>query len=385
MLKQSVSGKKFKAITYSTPKNIAINEFSCELRKGITCPQLLPSRKILIPSEKNILSNFVMIEVEGCGICGTDIHMYRGKRFLDEKPSSSNLIIPGHEIFGKVVSAQGKFDYLLNKEIVINPIIDCYEKKKCYYCRINKNYMHTPFREMGICGRVPGGFAEYAVGLAKNCFLVKNLSYKHRALIEPLATIIYALKYVMNLSQSPKRYLVIGSGPAGLLMLQYLKKLSAKNSVVLMDKNQHKLAISKKLGADKILCADGLRRNEIISDLLKMSGKEGFECILEATGNDEVIGLIPFVSSKLANVLLYGLGHKKVSIENFDMIIEKEIKIYSSLGASNNESFKEALNLISEFNVAKIITHEYRSLESVEKAVEKDCFNKEYIKGVLLI
>lgn len=386
MQKQSILEKKFKAITYGSPKSVNAEEFDYELKEGITYPKIQTSlQKVYLPKDNDLLNNFVLLKVEGCGICGTDIHMYHGKRFHNDKADERNLLIPGHEIFGNVIFAGKDYEHLEGEAVVVDPIIDCYGEDKCHFCRINKNYMHTPFCEMGICGGVPGGFAEYTVGLAKNCFMVNNLTSRHKALIEPLASIIYALKYNLSMNSIPARFLILGSGTAGLLALQYIKTINRANFVFLIDKNNYKLHISKTFGADGIMCTNDVTKDELIADLLDVSDNEGFNFILELSGSGGLLSLVPNVVSKLGKVLLYGLGHKNVCFKNIDMIIEKEANIYTSLGTSNKESFKEAIKKIEKFKVDEIITHEYEGLKTFENAVKEDFFKDEYVKGVLLI
>ncbi len=376
--------KPFKAVCLTTPGTFAIKEYVYEFHPGVDVPLIFPDGVIVLPAKEADWENFVVLKVQGCGICSTDTHMYQGKRFLYEKAGDDNVIIPGHELFGQVIWGHDKYSHLMGKDVVVDPVIDCFKEPRCGYCQEQKNYMHVPFLEMGICGRVPGGFAQFAVALAKNCYtLDKPLTIKEKALVEPLATVLYALRDILKLDPQPRTHLIIGSGNIGLLALQCIKLLNPKNFVALIDQNDVKLNLAKKLGADAVI-GDELSHIDAIRAALSDMGKpDGFNVVMEMSGSDAAINLIPHVSAKCAQVLLYGLGHKQVTIDQFDLFIEKELKIVSSLGASNQYRFQEAIDLIPVFESERIISHAY-NFDTIGEIFSKAPLDKNHIKGVFL-
>ena len=92
--------------------------------------------------------NEKIIKVEAAGICGSDMHAYKG---LDSIRKSPPLIL-GHEIVGINLSS--------NKHVVINPIITC---KKCKQCITKNENLCTNLSMIGLSKPVKrhGGFADY--------------------------------------------------------------------------------------------------------------------------------------------------------------------------------------------------------------------------------
>ena len=376
--------KPFKAVCLTTPHTFAIKEFSYSFDDNVSIPQMSSNGIIALPGKTEDFQHFVLLKVEGCGICSTDLHMYGGKRFLYEQANFGNPVIPGHEIFGKVVWADGSHAHLMDQDVVVDPIIDCFKEPQCRYCQQRKNYMHVPFQEMGICGRVPGGMAQYTIGLAKNCYPVnRSLTAKQKALIEPLATVLYALRDILKLDANPRSYAIMGSGNVGLLALQCIKLLNRRNFVALIDKNPIKLNLARQLGADEIIDAE-LNKIDAVRDCLPKIGKpNGFDVVLEMSGADSAINLIPHIATKCAQILLYGLGHRHVEIDQFDLFIEKELGMVSSLGASNQKRFQEAVDLVPSLESDRIISHEYR-FDTLGQLFQRKILDKTHIKGVLL-
>ena len=73
----------------------------------------------------------VIIKVNSCGICGSDIHVYHGKH-----PFTSYPVTLGHEVSGEVVKL-GKDVTVFHEgqKVTIEPQVYCGE---CYPCRHGK-------------------------------------------------------------------------------------------------------------------------------------------------------------------------------------------------------------------------------------------------------
>src|ERR1044071_6995282 len=104
----------------------------------------------------------VVVEVAGCGICGTDLHILEGE-FAPTLP-----VVPGHEFAGEVVAvgADVPADKVrVGDQVAVDPSLHCGE---CYYCRRGRGNLCENWAAIGVTAA--GGAAEYAVAPAKNCF-----------------------------------------------------------------------------------------------------------------------------------------------------------------------------------------------------------------------
>ena len=98
----------------------------------------------------------VLIRVERCGICGTDVHIFRGE-YLGDYP-----ITPGHELAGEVAAVgNGVASFAPGDRVAIEPNIAC---DSCPACLSNRQNFCENWKAVGVT--LPGGMAEYVVAPA---------------------------------------------------------------------------------------------------------------------------------------------------------------------------------------------------------------------------
>lgn len=137
----------------------------------------------------------VMVEVELAGICGSDMHAYKGS----PGPRVPPLIL-GHEVVGAVEGSR----------VVVYPLIGCGE---CPECRLGHENRCSNWQLIGI--HRPGVFAERVCVPARCVVPIDDALVSERAVLaEPLACCVGALQIGPD---EPRRVLVLGCGPIGLL------------------------------------------------------------------------------------------------------------------------------------------------------------------------
>jgi len=133
-----------------------------------------------------------LIRVKACGICGSDLHLFRkpspqklAKNLFRALKGSSKIIL-GHEITGDTV--QG-FTSRGNNRVVVYPRILC---GQCENCR--KGMENLCINSHNIGKELPGGFAEYVIVPSRNVVeLPPHLTYEEGTLIEPLGVAYHAI------------------------------------------------------------------------------------------------------------------------------------------------------------------------------------------------
>jgi alcohol dehydrogenase, propanol-preferring len=104
----------------------------------------------------------VLIRVEACGVCRTDLHLVDG-----ELPHPLLPMIPGHEIVGRVVSAGSEVSGLASRRRVGVPWLG-WTCGTCRFCTSGRENLCNGARFTGY--QIPGGYAEYTVADARYCF-----------------------------------------------------------------------------------------------------------------------------------------------------------------------------------------------------------------------
>ena len=127
----------------------------------------------------------VLIKVKAASICGSDLHVYKGKH-----PSAPLPVAVGHEVSGEVVRIGGNVSGVaLSDRVAVEPVIAC---GKCHFCLRGKYHLCTKISFQYRQGQ--GGFAPYFVVNERWLHkLPEDISYEEGALIEPLAVAIHAV------------------------------------------------------------------------------------------------------------------------------------------------------------------------------------------------
>ena len=159
------------------------------------------------------LQKGALVQVLGCGLCGSDIVKFVHK-------ISPNGTVLGHEIVAKIVEINSETDFKIGDVIVTSHHIPC---GKCIYCRHGNVSMCEHFKSTNI---KPGGFSEFVYLSEEHLQNVahlkpENLTEIEASFYEPLGCCIRAVKRADLLENSTA--LVIGLGSIGFLMAQALK------------------------------------------------------------------------------------------------------------------------------------------------------------------
>lgn len=177
----------------------------------------------------------VVIRVEACGICGSDLHL------ADTYPLPGVTL--GHEFCGEVVAVGGDVvEVAEGDRVAALPLATC---GRCGPCLTGRPRKCDRAAMIGI--ERPGGYAELAVIPGRSAFrLPSSFDARHGALVEPLAV---GLHTVDRAGLSPgDDVLVIGGGPVGLAVAVWLRQLGA-GEVVVSDPVEARRNLATSLGA----------------------------------------------------------------------------------------------------------------------------------------
>lgn len=177
----------------------------------------------------------VVIRVQRCGICGTDLHLTSGHPF-DFVPGT----IPGHEYSGEIVAVGPNVTTFKTGDIITAlPSTGCGHCEACY--RGNLALCHNS-------PGVMGGYAEY-LKIPSNVAikLPSTLSLADGALIEPLAIGLYGVR--LSAIQPGDRVLILGAGAIALCVIYWARQLGA-GKIVAMSRSERRRAMVLAMGAD---------------------------------------------------------------------------------------------------------------------------------------
>lgn len=239
----------------------------------------------------------IILRITATAICGSDLHLYRGKI-----PKVEHGDIFGHEFMGEVVETGREVKNLVKGDRVVIPfVIACGD---CFFCRmqqyaacettndghgaaLNKKQIPPPAALFGyshLYGGVPGGQAEYVRVPKGNVgpFKVPPLLSDDKALFlsDILPTAWQAVKNAQVTKGSSVA--VFGAGPVGLLTIACARYLGAEQ-IFIVDHHDYRLRFAEmRYGA---IAINFDRDDDAAEKIIEQTkGQRGVDAVIDAVG-----------------------------------------------------------------------------------------------------
>ena len=183
----------------------------------------------------------VLVRVRQIGICGTDIHAFAGRQ-----PFFSYPRILGHELGVEVVESRAPGSDLRPGDLCsVEPYLNC---GRCVACRRGKPNCCRELKVMGV--HVDGGMRPFVAVPAAKLHSSDRLDLEQLALVETLSIGAHAVERA-EIGRDDT-VLVVGAGPIGLSVIQFVQETGAR--LVVMDTSEPRLAFCRdRLGVERTL------------------------------------------------------------------------------------------------------------------------------------
>lgn len=319
-----------------------------------------------------IQSGEVLVKVEYCGICGSDVHGYL-----------NGIVIPvgtvmGHEFSG-VVAEVGEDVYVVHPgdRVVVKPGASCLS---CYWCRRGQYSLCPKRREtiIGVSPRNDGAYAEYVKVRDPGQRLFKlpmGLAAKEAALTEPLSIGLHGVR--LSRLKSGDCALIVGAGMIGLSVLQFLK-IEGISRIIVLEISEKKSRVARALGADVVLnpITEGEHLKERIIDL---TGGIGVDVIFDCAGVASAFQTSMDCVKSGGQVMVIGLHEQKVPVD-FLNLLHREIELKGVFGSYNE--FKEVIDLLAsgKINTDLLISDVISLADIVEKGFQQLLGSRDLVK-----
>jgi D-arabinitol dehydrogenase (NADP+) len=306
--------------------------------------------------EPKVQQDEVLIRVDACGLCGTDLHIHEGE-FGPHFP-----LIPGHEFTGEIVQLGSSVTGLrTGHRAVGNSNQAC---GRCFYCMRGDFLLCEKLASYGVT--MNGGFADYLKIKADRIFPIEKLSPREAVMVEPTACALHGMEILqMNPGSS---VLLFGAGPTGQVLAQLVKLNGAARLVVAAPPGQ-KLDLVARLAADDVVAMDR-KDPEVHRRRLRELSANGFDYVVEATGVPTLCEESLRFVRRGGTILVYGVYPEKAfaQFNPFD-IFRRELTIKGSF--AQIDCFDRALAYLEggKIRVNEIVTHEI-PLPNFGKALE---------------
>lgn len=300
----------------------------------------------------------LLVEVNACGVCATDMHMYGGSLTVDYP------ITPGHESAGEVVAVGDDVeDYETGDRVAINPSIPCHE---CRACKSGRENLCQELTSLGGAAKhiIEGAFAEYVAVPAGNVEDIGDLDYRTAAFAEPLGCCVNGVDQI-DLT-SGETVVVIGAGSIGLLLTQLLR-VSGAGTVVVSEPIEGRREMALDVGADHVIDPTD---SDVTTEIPDLVGT--VDVAIEAVGLPDTIEQSHELTGPGGRTLVFGVPPENATIEisPFDVFYEeREIVGTYSL---TPDSFARAVTFLrnDRIDTDTLITDEF-PLDGLEEALKQ--------------
>lgn len=315
----------------------------------------------------------VLIEVKAAGICGSDMHYYRGEAPV-QLPQGTIL---GHELSGKVLEVgEGVTNIKSGDRVGIEPLLGC---GTCSYCQNGEYHLCKQLSHIGYAYK--GGFAQYVkVPHNKVYKLTDEIGYEEATLLDGYAVGVHALHLVpIKLGDF---IVVLGAGTIGICMAQIAQAAGASR-VVLVGRSEAILDIAKEAGIKEVFntSEDG----DLNTWIQEQTNGLGADIVYETIGGNaptlnQAVDIVRAGGS--IGILGMHFNDKPINLLSAHMKEVKWFYCFSYARWEERTEFEIALNLLKEkkINARPLITHRY-SLEQISEAFEM-CMDKTKAKAI---
>jgi 2-desacetyl-2-hydroxyethyl bacteriochlorophyllide A dehydrogenase len=319
----------------------------------------------------------VLVASGYAGICGTDLHIYRG----EFKERVKYPAIQGHE-FGGIIVERGRDvrDFRIGERVVVDPIISCHACPACLTGHINA------CRSLKLLGvDLDGGFGQIVAAPASHILpLPESIPMEFSPMVELYGIAHHILQ--RGQIQPGESVAILGAGKVGLSVLDVLCHKAGPAMTVATDLHDFRLELARKLGADHTV---NVTRENPVEKVMELTQGRGVDCVIEAIGHFHEtpgqaapLGQAVRMIRSAGRIVTVGLG-EQMSPVHFKTLVLKEAQVIASRVTLGE--FPRAIRLMAKglLHPELLVTHKMPMREVAPAFAKVDREEPETIKVVL--
>jgi L-iditol 2-dehydrogenase len=266
----------------------------------------------------------VLIRVEACGVCGSDVHGYDGSTGRRIPP-----LVMGHEAAGVVADVgAGVTRFQLGQRVTFDSTVSC---GQCFFCKRGDVNLCDARQVLGVsCGdyRRAGAFAEFVTVPDRILYtLPDDLSFQKAAMIEAISVAVHAVAITpVALNDTA---VVVGVGMIGLLTLQ-AAKLAGCRRIIAVDVDEGRLQTARGLGATETVLA---KNNDVPAVVRELTGGRGADVAFECVGATATVQSAIESTRKGGMVTLVGNISPRIDLP-LQSVVTRQIRLQGSCASA---------------------------------------------------
>jgi 2-desacetyl-2-hydroxyethyl bacteriochlorophyllide A dehydrogenase len=318
--------------------------------RTIVCEE--PNRLVYRDTEMPIpKENEALVRIRRIGICGTDLHAYKGNQPFFAYPR-----ILGHELAGELVEVPANERGLrVGDPVAIMPYMEC---GTCVACRAGKTNCCTGMSVMGV--HQDGGMREYIAVPVTHLVKADGLTADQTAVVECLSIGAHAVRRAEL--RKGETALVIGAGPIGLAVMKFAKLAGA--TVIALDMNEQRLDYCKSwVPADHTV----LVQDQPVERIRELTGGDFPTVVFDATGNSSSMEAAVHYVAHGGRLVYVGLVKSNISFSDPEFH-KREMAIMGSRNATEAD-FEHVIGHLraGEIDIDAFVTHRAAFPQMIEQ------------------
>jgi alcohol dehydrogenase, propanol-preferring len=327
---------------------------------------------VQVPSPQ---SSQVLVKVEACGVCHTDVDLRKGN-IGNLSVDAIGMRFPvtlGHEIAGTVAEIGSEVSGLSRGDRVLIDWVT--GDGECGFCLSGEEALCNKVKYLGI--HLDGGYAEYVlVPHQKYAFKLTNLGAVEAAPLSDAGVTAYGATTKANLTPE-KLVAVIGTGGVGLMAVQFASRVFGA-PVIAVGRRDETLEFARKLGATHTANSD---RIDAAKEIMRISGGRGVDAVVDLVCSDRTLKLFPGSLAKGGTYVMAGLYGGNLGAHGPVVTLRSQSFVGSVYG--NRKLFGKVIEL-AESKVIQGITSSTLKLEQADTALNNLEQDKALARQVLV-
>lgn len=305
-----------------------------------------------------------LVRVRAAGVCGSDLHNYRGHR----PPSAGVPWQQGHELAGEVAAlGSGVTGLVVGQRVAVEAehLLGC---GRCSWCEAGQDHLCPERGRLNGAKHSSHGFSQYDVCVASNLHPISEaISFGAAALVDCYACGVHA----MNRSPVPAggTAAIIGAGAISMTLGQVLKA-NGVEQVVMIGTRKQPLDVAMSCGAaDEVVCVTD---TDVVDAVMIFTRGEGAAVTYETVGGrSQLLAQAIAMTRRGGAISVLGLFTVVQEIDP-GTCMQKELSLHWSNSFSSWQGESEyaiALDLLEsgKLQAEPVITHEF-PIESISEA-----------------
>lgn len=362
------------------------------LAKGLTkaCPHrfvpwasCLHLRKVLRPVLPG--PEWVLVQMEMCGVCGSDLNALRGAESFSMEPYASFPAVVGHEIVGRVVECGSQAtDVATGTRVAVENVLPCVTRgihPPCRACQTGdyalcENFTNghlAPGVIIGFTRGLGGGWGEYCVAHKSQLFpLPAAIPLPDAVLIDSLASAMQPV--ADHFPADDATVIVFGAGVIGLNVIQCLRAAGSRARVIAIARHPFQAEWARRLGADEVISGN------LFHNIAEFTGAKihrptlgppvldgGVDQVFDCVGSSQTIDLAMRFVRKRGTVVLVGTAGTISKVDAAPLWF-KEVRLtgsamfsHSTIGGVRKRTYQHVIDRLADgrLRAAGLVTHQF--------------------------